>query len=169
MSNLKIRLYGDPCLRKKCEQVTDVGVAERMLIQSMIKTMYASKGIGLAAPQIGINRQILVIDTGDGEGPLAMVNPKVVKTDRYAEMEEGCLSIPDVHVVVERPYEVFVQYTDANNHRQEKRFTELKSRAVQHEIDHLHGRLIVDYATDAELAKYKNKLESLQKKSGAVK
>lgn len=169
MSTLKIRLYGDPCLRKNCEPVTEVGVAERMLIQSMVKTMYASKGIGLAAPQVGINRQILVIDTGDGDGPMAMINPRILKTSKYADMEEGCLSIPEVHIVIERPYEILVSYLDENNQQQEKRFTELKARALQHEIDHLKGRLIVDYATDAELKKYKDKLEELKKKSATIK
>ncbi len=165
MSQLKIRLYGDPCLRQKCDTVTDVGSAERMLIQSMIQTMHAHKGIGLAAPQVGINRRILVIDINDGQGPLAMINPTIVKTNRYADMEEGCLSIPNVHIVVERPYEIIVRYTNADNKEEEKRFTELMARAVQHEMDHLDGKLIVDYASDEELDKYRDKLEEIKKQA----
>ena len=168
MSSLKVRLYGDPCLRKQCDEVVEVGAAERMLVKSMLQTMHQHKGIGLAAPQVGINRQILVIDIQDGEGPLVMFNPKILKKERYAEMEEGCLSIPEVHINIERPYEVVVEYIDENNEKVEKRFTELKSRAVQHEIDHLNGKLIVDYASDEVLDKHKAKLENLQKLSKEI-
>ena len=91
-TKLKIRLYGDPCLRKKSISVKSVGPGERMLIKAMLETMYEHKGIGLAAPQVGINEQIIVVDIG--EGPFAIINPKVIKKSGSVKLEEGCLSIP---------------------------------------------------------------------------
>ena len=107
-TKLKIRLYGDACLRKKSVSVKSVGPGERMLIKAMLETMYEHKGIGLAAPQVGINEQILVIDVGDG--PFAVINPQIIKRSGSTKMEEGCLSIPGVVVNIKRPQKIIVQY-----------------------------------------------------------
>ncbi|MGE0267933.1 MAG: peptide deformylase [Candidatus Omnitrophota bacterium] len=164
LPKLKIRLYGDPCLRKKSKPVEEVGIVERMLIKAMIKTMHDQKGIGLAAPQVGINQRILVADIG--EGPIAIINPVIRKKSGSAVLEEGCLSIPEVNINVTRALSVTVRYIDFDNNLVEQTFENLLARVILHEADHLDGKLIVDYATDAELDKYNpilEKIEQLQK------
>ena len=165
---LTIRLYGDPCLRAKCEPVEEIGIVEKLLVEAMIDTMDRHKGIGLAAPQVGVNKRILVADIGDG--PVAMINPVIKEIKGEAVMEEGCLSIPEVNVNVTRPAVIRFSYTDLNNRPRERKFKELMARVILHENDHLDGKLITDYATAEELKKYAEvlkKLEDLQqKKSG---
>lgn len=160
LHTLTIRCYGDPCLRQKSAPVQDVGPAERVLIQAMLKTMHANKGVGLAAPQVGVNRQIFVADIG--RGPLVVVNPKILTRRGSAVMEEGCLSIPDVTVKVRRPLSITAAFTDEKNQRVTAEMTELMARVFLHETDHLFGRLIVDYATDKEKAAFQPKLERLE-------
>lgn len=159
LPQLKIRLYGDPCLRKKSKAVEHVGPGERLLIQAMLDCMYESKGIGLAAPQVGINRQIFVADTG--EGPIVVVNPRVIKKQGVAVLEEGCLSIPDVHLNVKRPDVIAVEYIDENNDLVRRELTEMWSRVFQHESDHLHGKLIIDYAGIKDRARIQSQLKFL--------
>lgn len=160
-TRLKIRIYGDSCLRKKSSPVKKVGPGERILIKSMIETMNEHKGIGLAAPQVGINEQIFVADVGDG--PMAVVNPKIVRKKGSAVMEEGCLSIPGVTVKVKRPERIFVSYTDEHNNKVEREMDELLARVFQHETDHLHGKLIVDYAGLTQKIKLKKQLSQFCK------
>jgi len=150
-TSLKIRLYGDPCLKKKSNPVKEVGPGERLLIESLLATMYAYKGIGLAAPQVGINQRIFVADTG--EGPMAIINPKVLNKKGSQTMEEGCLSIPGVSVNVKRPKVIVVKFTDENNQQVTKEFSELMARVFLHESDHLDGKLILDYAKAKERKK----------------
>lgn len=162
---LKIRLYGDPALRQVCEPVEEVGPGERMLIQAMIGTMNDHKGVGLAAPQVGINKRIFVMDVG--EGPMVFVNPEIVKTSGHAGMDEGCLSIPDVQVNVQRPAKIIVRYMDINNEPCEAAFGELPARVIQHENDHLNGKLIVDFIDlqkETDIARQLEKLEDQQSK-----
>src|SRR5208282_6070635 len=111
---LKIRFYGDPCLETKSKAVKEVGPVERMLIAAMFETMVAYRGVGLAAPQVGINEQIFVVDTG--KEVFAAINPKIIKTAGSEVMEEGCLSIPRVQVDVKRAKNVWVEFTDEENH-----------------------------------------------------
>jgi len=157
---LKIRLYGDPCLRKKSKPVDEIGPSERMLIQSMITTMHQAKGVGLAAPQVGINKRIFVIDVG--EGPMAIINPKISKKVGAEVLEEGCLSIPEVNIEIERPHQITVKYLDDQGQAKEMICEELLARAIQHETDHLNGKLIVDYSTHSEKVKFKDQLKSLE-------
>ena len=159
---LKVRLYGDSCLREKCKVLKEVGPAERLFIQSMIEAMHKYKGIGLAAPQVGISQRILVADIGDG--PIAVINPEVLEKDGLAVLEEGCLSIPDVTINVTRPVKILLRYMDENNEVQERIFEDLLARVILHETDHLDGKLIVDYATQEELDKWKSKLNDIKKK-----
>lgn len=159
---LKVRVYGDKCLRQKCSPVREVGPGERMLIAAMLETMHAQKGIGLAAPQVGVNKRIFVADVGDG--PVAFVNPKIVKRVGKAVMEEGCLSIPGVNVEVERSEQVFVEYADENGQKMQGVFNGLFARVVQHENDHLDGKLIVDYASETVLKNLQPKLDELKAK-----
>lgn len=161
-TELKVRIYGDPILRKRSNLVSSVGPAERMLIQSMLATMHAHKGIGLAAPQVGINQRIIVVDTGDGKGPIALINPKILKRYGSTYMEEGCLSIPGIVVNIRRPQEIIVEYIDENNKEIQQTFEDLIARVIMHETDHLDGKLIVDYATSAQKKKLKDQLKKIQ-------
>lgn len=139
-----MRLYPDPLLRMRAEEVSAVGAEEKQLLEFMRSTMYANKGIGLAAPQVGITKRIIVLDTGDGL--LKMVNPDITeKSESASPLEEGCLSIPGKIVEVRRPEQITVSFTDEDGMRITKGFGGLAAKAVQHEIDHLDGKLIIDY------------------------
>ena len=160
-ASLKIRTFGDPCLRKKSDLVEEVGPSERMLIEAMLETMYEHKGVGLAAPQVGINQQIFVADAGDG--PMVVVNPKIIKRSGLGKADEGCLSIPGVTVKVNRPQKIVVQYVDQNNQRQEQELIDLKARVFQHEKDHLQGKLIIDYLSLPKKLKIQKQLKQISK------
>jgi peptide deformylase len=140
---LKIRLYGDSCLTTKSKPVKEVGPAERMLIASMFETMHAQKGIGLAAPQVGINEQIFVVDTG--KDAFAVINPKIIKSIGSETSEEGCLSIPHLQVEIKRAKEIEVEFLDEENQLVRAKVSGLLAKVFQHENDHLQGKLIVDY------------------------
>lgn len=150
-TKLKIRIYGDPCLRKKSFPVENVGPAERLLIRAMIATMHEYKGVGLAAPQVGISQRVFVADIG--QGPMAVINPHIVKKVGSVEMEEGCLSIPEVTVKIKRPEKVWVRYIDEDGRSHERWFSDLMARVVLHETDHLNGKLIVDFLSLTERRK----------------
>jgi peptide deformylase len=161
LPELTIRIYGDPCLRKKCVPLKEVGPGVRAVLQSMIQTMHQSKGIGLAAPQVGITERFFVLDVGDG--PMVIVNPRITKRSVAMEsLEEGCLSIPEVNIAVRRPAKITVQYMDENNRMMKLTCDGLLARVIQHETDHLNGKLIVDYATAAEKERFREKLKALE-------
>lgn len=146
---LKVRLLGDPCLRAKSKPVKSVGIIERTLIAAMFEAMEDHKGIGLAAPQVGVNQQIFVVDTG--KETFAAINPKILKTVGADVMEEGCLSIPHLLVSVKRPKTIDVEFTDENNELVQARLSGLTAKVFQHELDHLNGKLIIDYLTPKQL------------------
>ncbi|MCK5214565.1 MAG: peptide deformylase [Candidatus Omnitrophica bacterium] len=160
---LKIRTYGSSCLRMPSEQISEIGVSERMLADALIKAMYEGKGIGLAAPQVGINKQLFVVDIGDGT--IAVFNPKIIKTTGEGMMEEGCLCFPNIVVNVSRPQIIEVEYMDINNQTVKKILRDLMARVFMHESDHLFGKLIVDYASEKELAGLKSQLEELEQQN----
>ena len=144
MSVLAIRVLGDPVLREETRPVAEVTDDLRRLIDDMFETMYAANGIGLAAPQVGRTERICVVDV---EGAaFALVNPEIVQSQGpKAKAEEGCLSIPDVYGDVERPSKVVVRALDRDGAPIEVTGEGLLGRAFQHEIDHLHGKLFIDY------------------------
>ena len=144
MSILDIRVLGDPVLRKPTKRVTEVTDELRTLIADMFETMYAAEGIGLAAPQVGRSERLTVVDV---EGKkFALINPEMVSSDNTTEKaEEGCLSIPDIYGDVDRPATVTVRFTDENGESREETASELLGRCFQHEIDHLDGKLFIDY------------------------
>ncbi len=146
MSILDIRVLGDPILRQDSKPVATVTDGLRQLIDDMFETMHAAKGIGLAAPQVGRTERIAVVDVEGGKQPIALVNPEVVSfgpdTDKS---EEGCLSIPDVYGDVERSLTVVARALDRDGRPIEIQATDLLARCLQHEIDHLHGKLFIDY------------------------
>ena len=145
ITKLNIRLIGDSCLREKSEVVAEVDNSERILIRLMLATMYEGKGIGLAAPQVGINKCILVADVGDG--PVVIFNPVIIKQSGSDVMEEGCLSVPEETVVIKRSKKILLKYLDQDNNVVEQEFNDLLARVILHEMDHLEGKLIVDYAS----------------------
>jgi len=149
--SLKVRVLGDPCLQQRSKPVKSVGPVERMLIAAMFETMESHKGVGLAAPQVGINEQIFVVDTG--KDVFAVVNPKILKASGSDEMEEGCLSIPNLQVNIKRAKAIEVEFTDENDRKVRAKLSGLTARVFQHENDHLLGKLIIDHLSPAEQKK----------------
>lgn len=149
MSILPIIIVPDPVLRKISDPVERVDAETLRLMDDMLETMYAAPGIGLAAIQVGVPRRVVVIDTADEDEekkPLCLINPEIVGLGSTTRIyEEGCLSIPDVRVEIERPEVVTVRYTDRNGSLQELAADGLLATAIQHELDHLDGQLIIDF------------------------
>jgi peptide deformylase len=146
VSILEIRVLGDPILRQDTKPVERVTDDIRRLADDMFETMHAAKGIGLAAPQVGRSERVAVVDVGEGTEPIVLVNPVIVSAGAKSEKsEEGCLSIPDIFGDVERPSTVVVHAVDRNGKPFEIAGSELLGRCLQHEIDHLHGKLFIDY------------------------
>ena len=144
MSVLDIRVLGDPVLREETSPIEQITGELRTLAKNMFDTMYLAKGIGLAAPQVGRGERLAVVDVNDN--PLVIINPEVIELDsKTAKAEEGCLSIPDVYGDVERPARVRVRALDLEGKSFEVEADELLARCLQHEIDHLHGKLFIDY------------------------
>ncbi|MCD4714463.1 MAG: peptide deformylase [Clostridiales bacterium] len=139
-----IRIDDDPILRKKSKPVTVFDEKLKVLVDDMVETMHHADGVGLAAPQIGILKQVIVLDLYDDEGPMALINPRIIDKKGKQIEEEGCLSLPGRHGMVERPYEVTVQYEDVTGDSYELTGEELLSRVLCHEIDHLNGILYID-------------------------
>jgi len=147
---LEIVLHPDPRLKKTCAPVEDVSDDLRSLAKDMLKTMYEAPGIGLAAPQVGVLSRLIVLDCVKEEGakprPLIMFNPTILSaSDETSVYEEGCLSIPDQYADVTRPAEVEVGWIDENGQAQQETFDGIWATCVQHEIDHLNGKLFIDY------------------------
>ena len=160
-TKLRLRIYGDPCLRKPTRPVLAVGPAERLLIKEMIPAMYAFDGTGLAANQVGIDARIFVADIG--EGPFAVINPEILQASaKQTVLEEGCLSFPGIHIKVKRPEAIRVKYLSVRNETIEADLSGIPSKVFQHEIDHLNGRTIMDHASRAEKIKFKEKLGMLE-------
>ena len=159
-TKLKIKVFGDPILRKKAKPVNRVTSEHREILSQMAQSMYEDAGIGLAAPQIGISAQLIVVDIG--EGLYKLINPKIVKRQGSQAISEGCLSVPGVCIKVKRSKEVWIEARDENNHLLKIAAKDLFACVLQHEIDHLKGRLIVDYASFLEKLRIKRKLAALR-------
>ena len=146
MSQLKIEMLGADVLRTRAAEVAEVDDDLRRLIDDMFETMYKAEGVGLAAPQVGISRRVIVVDVHDEEvEPFALVNPRVVEFSRETEKaEEGCLSIPGLAAAVERPAHVAVEGLDRDGNPVRVEGGGLLGRCLQHEIDHLDGILFID-------------------------
>ncbi len=142
MAVRNLRLEGDPILRKTCREVKEITPKVKELTDDMLETMYEVGGVGLAGPQVGVLKRIVVIDVGDG--PLVMINPQIIKTAGSQTGDEGCLSVPGKAGQVTRPNEVTVRFLDVDGEWYELEGTELLARAICHECDHLEGRLYVD-------------------------
>lgn len=143
MAIRKIREMGDPVLTKRCKEVTEITPRIQELIDDMFETLYEANGVGLAAPQVGILKRIVVIDV-TGEDPILMINPKIIETSGEQEGYEGCLSVPGKSGYVTRPNYVKAVAYDENMEPFEIEGTELLARAICHELDHLDGHLYVE-------------------------
>jgi peptide deformylase len=139
----EIRIYPDPILRKKAKPVENIDGRIKEIADRMAEVMYTNKGIGLAAPQIGIPNQIIVVDTG--EGWRSFINPKILEGDGESVMEEGCLSLPTVEVPVKRMERVLVRALDLDGKEISLELFDFPARVYQHEIDHLRGILIIHH------------------------
>lgn len=163
-------MYGDPVLRKRAEEVAR-GTDLSALIADMFETMYAAHGIGLAAPQIGKSMRLFVVDGTTLEDEpllkdfkLAFLNPQLVEEDGDDwEMEEGCLSIPNIREDVTRPEKIRLRYFDAQWNEHEEDFDGMKARIIQHEYDHLEGKLFIDYLSPLKKRMLKGRLANISK------
>jgi len=159
--------YGDPVLEREAEDVTDFGTPELdQFIEDMFESMYAAKGVGLAAPQIGFSRKIAVIDISNAENPaekLVLINPKIVRVEGKQEGEEGCLSIPKFREQVKRAKRVTIRAQDAKGEFFEKTGEDLLARAFLHETDHLHGKLYISHISALKRDLIRRKVRKLVK------
>ncbi|RPI17080.1 MAG: peptide deformylase [Ignavibacteriae bacterium] len=171
MKVLPIYTYGFDVLRKKTKRITKVDDALIALAQNMLYTMHKANGIGLAAPQIGKDLAMTVIDVSEIEGyedekPLILINPKVIETHGSIVLEEGCLSIPHLRASVERPKQIYVEYQDLDLNKKTIELDDLFGRVSQHEIDHLNGVLFIDHLAKEQRNMLKKDLNDI--KNGLV-
>jgi peptide deformylase len=164
---LKVVKYGDPVLEMKAEPITEFDTPElHKLVEDMFDTMYSAKGIGLAAPQVGLSKQLTVIDISAGEEggeQLVLINPQIVVKSGSQLGEEGCLSIPGFREDVKRAMKVKVKAKNAKGEDIEHDAEELLSRCMQHEIDHLHGVLFLSHLSPLKRDLIRRKIRKLQK------
>lgn len=160
---LKVRVYGDSLLRKKVRPVEEATQAHRDALSQMARFMYSANGIGLAANQVGIDEAMIVMDAGSGLYKL--INPKIIKREGLRFMEEGCLSVPGVSIKVKRAKKVRVLAQDEFGKLVTIEAEDLLACVFQHELDHLNGRLIIDYASIIDKLKLKRKLEGLKERA----
>ncbi len=160
MTKLRILEFPDPRLRKKAAPVAVVDDALRQLIDDMFETMYEAPGIGLAATQVDVHRRLLVADLSQEKNePRVLINPEILEKDGTTVTEEGCLSVPGYFEEVERADHVKVRYLDRDGNEQVSEFEDLLAVCVQHEIDHLDGRLFVDYLSEVKRQRIRKRIE----------
>lgn len=161
-----ILLHPDKRLKQKTRPMEAPVEGLRELIDDMFETMYAAPGIGLAAPQIGVMERIFVMDAvreGEPE-PHVMINPEIIwASDEVAPYEEGCLSLPEIYEEVERPERIQIRYLDRDFKEAEREFDGLAARCAQHELDHLNGKLFIDYLSSLKRQMITRKMRKLQR------
>jgi peptide deformylase len=170
MANLGITKYGAEVLRKVAEPVEEINEEIMQIASDMLDTMYASEGVGIAAPQIGISKRIIIVDTNPSDAsskPIVLINPEIVEKDGIMNAEEGCLSVPKVKGDVKRAEKVVVEGLDLEGNKVRIEGTEMLARAFQHEIDHLNGTLFIDHLSKLRQQLLKNHLRKIEK--GQVK
>lgn len=161
-----ILIHPDPRLKKACEPVTEITDEVKKLAADMLETMYDAPGIGLAAPQVGVTKRVLVMDCiKDGPPePMVLINPQILwSSEDLSSYDEGCLSIPDQYAEVKRPAVVKVRWTDLDGAEQEQTFEGIWATCVQHEMDHLEGKLFIDYLGPLKRQMITRKMEKLKR------
>ena len=165
----EIRLMGDPVLRQRAAEITEINGRVARMVDDMLPAMYEAEGIGLAAPQVGIQRRLFVFDLYEGDGPQTLINPEIVESDGEWTYTEGCLSVPGLTFDIVRPKEVHLVGLDLDGNEVSIEADDLTARLFQHELDHLDGLLLIDHLDKAErkdaLREWRSKLAQLQ--SGA--
>jgi peptide deformylase len=150
MSTFDIRYFGDPVLRTRADEVTVVDGALVKVTEKMIATMYEAPGLGLAAPQVGIGKRLFVYDLHDGDGAKVLVNPVIKESRGEWSYDEGCLSVPGLSWEIVRPKEIHLVGFDLDGNEVDVEADELMSRLYQHEMDHLDGKMLIDYLEEDE-------------------
>ena len=160
MAKLKILEFPDPRLRTRASPVETVDDELRTLIADMFETMYAAPGIGLAATQVDVHQRLLVADVSpDKSDPHVLINPEIIEKDGVTVTDEGCLSVPGYYEEVERAQHIRVRYLDREGEQQEMEAEGLLAVCIQHEMDHLEGKLFVDYLSETKRQRIRKKLE----------
>jgi peptide deformylase len=168
MAKLTILEFPDPRLRTKAADVETVDDQLRKLIDDMFETMYDAPGIGLAATQVDVHQRLLVVDVStDKTAPHALINPVIVEKDGVTATEEGCLSVPGYYEEVERAEHIRVRFLDRSGEQQEMEAEGLLAVCIQHEMDHLEGKLFVDYLSEAKRMRIRKKLVKEQRHRSA--
>ncbi len=163
MAILPILRYPDPRLRVKAQPVARVDAAVRRLLDDMLETMYEAPGVGLAAPQVNVPRRLIVIDVSkERNDPLFLVNPEILEREGSIRLEEGCLSVPGIYEPVERAERIRFRALDREGRPYEREAQGLLAVCVQHEVDHLDGRLFVDYLSELKRQRIRKKMEKLR-------
>ena len=165
MALRKVRVMGDEVLNQVCKEVKEITPRTMMLIEDMLDTMYDSNGVGLAAPQVGILKQIVVMDVDDGN-QYVLINPEIISAEGEQCGSEGCLSVPGVYAEVRRPSVIKVEYYNENLEKVVEVFDRFACRMVQHELSHLEGNLFVDNVSPIRRKMIARKLQAISK--GAV-
>jgi len=169
MAKLTILEFPDPRLRKQAVPVDVVDDELRTLVDDMLETMYAAPGIGLAATQVDVHRRLLVADvSSDTSEPHVFINPEILEKDGVTVTEEGCLSVPGYYEEVKRADHIRVRYLDREGQECEGEFEGLLAVCIQHEIDHLDGKLFVDYLSEAKRSRIRKKLEKERRHQAAA-
>ncbi|WP_198245689.1 peptide deformylase [methane-oxidizing endosymbiont of Gigantopelta aegis] len=164
MSILTILEFPDKRLRTVAKPVENVDDGIRKLVDDMLETMYEAKGVGLAATQVNVHKRVIVIDTSeDKDAPLCLINPEIIEKDGVEESEEGCLSVPGFYEKVQRAEHIKVRALNKDGEPFELEAKELLAVCIQHEMDHLQGKLFVDYLSPLKRKRIKEKLEKIHK------
>jgi peptide deformylase len=150
MAAFAIRTYGDPVLRQRAGEVTDIDAALRRLVDDMIDTMYSAAGVAVAAPQVGVEKRLFVYDVNDDAGPRVMINPVIEELGGEWTYDEGCLSVPGLYFTIRRPKDALVRGLDLDGNEVRIEATTLEARMFQHEIEHLDGHLLLERLTPAQ-------------------
>ena len=166
MALLSILHFPDPRLRETSHAVNEINDEVRQFIDDMFETMYDAPGVGLAAPQVNRHERIIVIDiTEDRTQPMCLINPVILSQDGVEVMEEGCLSVPTVYEKVKRAKQIRVKYQDRDGNEQETQADGLLAVCIQHEIDHLDGKLFVDYLSSLKKSRAIKKIEKYRRRT----
>jgi peptide deformylase len=168
MADLKISRYGSDVLRKVAEPIEEITDEIRQLARDMLEKMYDSDGVGIAAPQIGVSKRIIIVDVDPydpSKNPIALINPEIVDRQGQESAEEGCLSVPDIRGEVKRAERVTVEGLDLDGKKLRIEATELLARALQHEIDHLNGVLFIDHLSRLKHRLIKKQLQDIEKET----